>query len=236
MQMRNALPILVFAVIGGMWLARSADGGNLIVSAVMIVLLIVSIPWTFHWMKDYRFQNLEAPFAAAISTRESQEGATTVTGAKIGIVDEQAMADYITDNINQPNSILTDNSQTYAVMLLTGQPQLFFDRVDQSDGPWKAAAQDPAGVVDYLLLSTDTSADLLSQLYPDGANGTDPRLPVLFSTDRYVLLAVTPGFDPSLASDQVAPGTGSSTGSSTSTDTGSDTGSDTASDAEGDDQ
>ena len=201
MQMRNALPILVFAVIGGLWLARSADGSNIIVSAVLIVLLVASIPWTFHWMKDYRYQNLEAPFAAAISTRESQEGTTTLTGAPVGIADEQAMADYITDNISEDNSILTDNSQTYAVMLFTGQPRLFFDRVDQSDGPWLATARDPADVVDYMLLSTDASQDLLSQMYPGAANGTDPRLLVVFSTDRYVLVGVPSTFAPATSSD-----------------------------------
>lgn len=196
MQMRNALPILFFSVIGGMWLVRSgAGGGSTLTAAVMIVLLATSIPWTFHAMKDYRYQNLEASFATAVSTRESQEGATTLSGARLGIVDEQAMADYIGDNITHHNSILTDNSQTYAVMLLTGRPDLFFDRVDRSDGPWKAAAHNPAASVDYLLLSTGVgSGDLLTQMYPDAAAGSDPRLPVVYATDRYVLVGVPAGF------------------------------------------
>jgi hypothetical protein len=220
MQMRNALPILVFAVIGGLWLARSADGSNVIVSAILIVLLLLSIPWTFHWMKDYRYQNLEAPFAAAISTRQSQEGTTTITGATVGVADEQAMAAYIDDNITADNSILTDNSQTYAVMLLTGQPRLFFDRVDKSDGPWLAAAHNPANVVDYLLVSTDSSQDLLSQEYPDAINGTNPGLPVVFRTDRYVLLGVTPTFDPTASTESFG---------TQSTDNGTDTTTDTTS-------
>lgn len=194
MQMRNALPILIFSVIGTIWLARSGDSSNTLISAVLVVLLVLSIPWTFHAMKTYRYQNLEASFAAAVSTRESQEGATTLSGARLGIVDEQAMADYITDNITDRNSILTDNSSTYAVMLLTGRPDLFFDRVDKSDGPWKIAARNPAKYVDYMLLSTDTSTDLLSQLYPDAASGSDPRLPVVYSTDRYQLIGVPAGF------------------------------------------
>ena len=95
-------------------------------------------------MKTYRYQNLESNFAAAVSTRESQEGATTLERLRpSAIVDEQAMADYITANITDRNSILTDNSQTYAVMLLTGQPDLFVDRVDKSDGPWKDIAARP---------------------------------------------------------------------------------------------
>lgn len=204
MQMRNAVPMLLLAVIGAMWLARSGDSSNVLISAVLIVLLIVSIPWTFHWMQSYRYQNLEAPFAAAVSTRESQEGATTRSGAIIGIADERAMADYITDNITERNSILTDNSQTYAVMLMTGQPSLFFDRVDKSDGPWKAAAHNPAGHVDYLLLSAagGSGNDLLSQMYPEAAAGSDPRLPVIYQTSRYVLVAVPATFDPTTSITQ----------------------------------
>jgi hypothetical protein len=213
MQMRNCLPILIFSVIGGLWLARSSESGGVLVSAILAVLLLVSIPWTFHAMKSYRYQNLEAPFAAAVSTRESQEGSTTLNGASIGVVDEQAMADYIKSNISDKNSILTDNSQTYAVMLLTGQPDLFFDRVDQSDGPWKEAAREPAQYVDYLLMSTGDSNDLLSQTYPEAANGADPRLPVVYSTDRYVLVGVPAGFDASEPVEQV-PGTSTTGGAS----------------------
>ncbi|MBB3042955.1 hypothetical protein [Nocardioides soli] len=206
MQMRNSLPILLFSVIGGLWLARSSESNGLLVSAVLTVLLVASIPWTFHAMKSYRYQNLEAPFAAAVSTGESQEGSTTLSGASVGVVDEQAMADYIKANISDRNSILTDNSQTYAVMLLTGRPDLFFDRVDHSDGPWKTAAQAPAQYVDYLLMSTGTGNDLLSQFYPDAADGADPRLPVVYNTDRYVLVGVPAGFDPDQPVDEV-PGT-----------------------------
>ncbi|MFC7496529.1 MULTISPECIES: hypothetical protein [unclassified Nocardioides] len=211
MQMRNSLPILLFSVIGGMWLARSTESDGVLVGAGLAVLLAASIPWTFHAMQSYRYQNLEAPFAAAVSTRESQEGATTLSGASVGVVDEQAMADYIEANISDRNSILTDNSQTYAVMLLTGRPDLFVDRVDQSDGPWKEAAQEPAQYVDYLLMTTGDTSDLLSQYYPDAAEGTDPRLPVVYSTDRYVLVGVPAGFDPDQAVDEV-PGTSATEG------------------------
>ncbi|GAA4700320.1 hypothetical protein [Nocardioides conyzicola] len=195
MQMRNALPILLFSVIGAVWIARSAESNNMIVSIALIVLLLVSIPWTFQAMKSYRYQNLESNFAAAISTRDSQEGAKTLSGSIVGDRDEQATAEYITANITDQNSILTDNSQTYAVMLLTGRPDLFVDRVDESDGPWKAIARDPALHVNYMLIFTGGN-DLLSQMYPNAADGSDPRLPVIYRTDRYVLLGVPPNFDP----------------------------------------
>lgn len=194
MNMRNGLPILLIAVIGAIWLARSSAGGNGLVVAALIVGLLASVPWTFEAMKTYRYQNLEGAFANAVSTRQSQEGARTLDGETIGIVSEQAMSEYISTNIDGENSILTDNAQTYAVMLLTGSPDIFFDRVDKSDGPWQQAAKDPARHVDYLLLSTDTSDDLLSKLYPEAADGSDPLLPVVYRTERYVLVSVPTGF------------------------------------------
>jgi hypothetical protein len=195
MQMRNALPILIFSVIGAIWIARSSESNNLIVSIALVAALLVSIPWTFQAMKTYRFQNLESNFAAALTTRDSQEGATTQSGSTVGVRDEQATAEYITSNITDPNSILTDNAQTYGVMLMTGRPNLFVDRVDKSDGPWKEIAADPAPSVNYMLLATGGS-DLLAQTYPNAADGSDPRLPVIYRTDRYVLVGVPPNFDP----------------------------------------
>jgi hypothetical protein len=194
MLMRNALPILLIAMIGAIWLARSADEGSTLVAALVIVGLLLSIPWTLQAMKTYHYQNLEAPFAAALTTGESQEGAETLNREKVGIVSEQAMAKYIDHNVSRPNSILTDNAQTYAVMVLTGQPELFFDRIDKSDGPWKEAARNPATNVDYMLLSTSDNGDLLTKLYPDAAAGNDAQLQVVYRTPRYVLVQVPAGY------------------------------------------
>jgi hypothetical protein len=166
------------------------------VAALVIVGLVLSIPWTLNAMKTYRYQNLEAPFAAALTTGESQEGAETVNGEKVGIVSEQAMAEYIRNNVSRDNSILTDNAQTYAVMMLTGHPELFFDRIDASDGPWKDAARNPAEYVDYMLMSTADNGDLLTKLYPDASAGNDAQLQVVYHTPRYVLVAVPVGYAP----------------------------------------
>ena len=194
MVMRNALPILLISVIGATWLARSAGSSATLVSALLVVGLLVSIPWTFQGMKTYKYQNLESTFAAAVSTGESQEGARTLSGQVVGVVDEQAMAAWIRANVTRQGSILTDNAQTYAVMLFTGRPDLFFDRVDQSDGPWLEAAKNPVEHVDYLLLSTDPSSDLLSQLYPEAAVGRDAALTTIYTTERYTLVGVPAGF------------------------------------------
>lgn len=194
MIMRNALPILLFSMIGAIWLARSAGDGASIVSALLVVGLLISIPWTFQAMKTYKYQGLESTFAAAVSTRQSQEGATTPDGSTVGYVSEQAMAQWITDNVTAKNSILTDNAQTSAVILLTGDPALFFDRVDKSDGPWLEAAKNPDQYVDYLLLPTNSPDDLLSEFYAEDIDGGNPLLTEAYRTDRYVLLFVPPGF------------------------------------------
>lgn len=196
MVMRNAVPILLVSVIGAIWLARSAGSSATLVSALVVVGLLVSIPWTFQGMQTYKYQNLESSFAAAVSTGQSQEGGRTLSGQAVGVVDEQAMAAWIRDNVTRQGSILTDNAQTYAVMLFTGRPELFFDRVDRSDGPWLEAARNPVEHVDYLLLSTDTSSDLLSQVYPTAAEGRDPALTTVYTTSRYTLVAVPAGFTP----------------------------------------
>jgi hypothetical protein len=205
MLMRNALPILMLSMVGAIWLARSADeAGNTLVAALIVVGLVLSIPWTLQEMKTYRYQNLEAPFAAAITTGESQEGAETLNREKVGIVSEQAMAEYIKNNITLDNSILTDNAQTYAVMLLTGHPEYFVDRIDQSDGPWKEIARDPANEVDYMLMSTADNGDLLTKLYADAASGSDPRLQVVYLTPRYVLVGVPADFRPDAETEAAA--------------------------------
>lgn len=197
MLMRNALPILLISVIGAIWLARSAEEGSTLVAALVVVALVISIPWTLQAMKSYRYQNLEAPFAAAITTGESQEGAQTLNREKVGIVSEQAMARYIANNVSRDNSILTDNAQTYAVMMLTGHPEYFFDRIDNSDGPWKVAARDPGKHdIDYLLMSASDNGDLLTKLYPDAAAGSDAQLQVVYRTPRYVLVSVPAGYEP----------------------------------------
>lgn len=204
MLMRNALPILMLSVIGAIWLARSADEGSTLVAAMIVVGLVLSIPWTLQEMKTYRYQNLEAPFAAAITTGESQEGAETLNREKVGIVSEQAMAEYIKNNITRDNSILTDNAQTYAVMLLTGHPEYFVDRIDQSDGPWKEIARDPATKIDYILMSTADNGDLLTKLYADAASGSDPQLEVVYPTPRYVLVRVPADYRPDAGTEAAA--------------------------------
>ncbi|CAN5677875.1 hypothetical protein BH11ACT8_BH11ACT8_14000 [soil metagenome] len=194
MLMANALPILLVSVVGAIWLARSSLTSGVLVAGATAVGLLLSAPWTFAAMTDFKHQGIERAFPDAITTGNDQDGSAAVDGSVVGYSNERDMADYVLANITSRNAILTDNSQTYAVMLLTGKPAIFFDRVDQSDGPWRRAATDPASHVDYLLLSVDTSTDLLSKLYPEAAAGNDPVLSVAHSNRRYTLVKVPAGY------------------------------------------
>lgn len=188
--MNNALPILLVSVVGAIWLARSAVQGSTVVAGVLAGALLLSIPWTFSAMDDFQQQGIERAFHDAVLTGDSQEGARTVDGSVVGFDDERAMADWILDNVDRPDAILTDNASTYAVILMTGKPSIFFDRVDESDGPWTRAARDPASHVDYLLMSTSTASDLLSRLYPNAAARDDSILEEVYGNTRYTLVAV----------------------------------------------
>ncbi len=190
MAMSNALPILLLAVVGAAWLARSAAGGPGPVAAVLVVGLLASIPVTFAAMAHYEHQGLERAFHDAVATGAGQDGARSPDGAVVGYDHERAMADYIVDNVDEPDSILTDDRRTYAVMLLTGRPDLFVDRADHGDAAWRDIADAPAGRVRYLLLSTDVADDDLSRRRPAAAVGADPALAEVFSTPRYTLVEV----------------------------------------------
>jgi hypothetical protein len=188
--MNNALPILLVSIVGAIWLARSAVQGAALVAGALAAGLLISIPWTFSSMETFKQQGVERAFHDAVATGESQEGAVTLDGSYVGYDNERNMANYILDNVPDPDSILTDNASTYAVILMTGAPDIFFDRVDQSDGPWTRAAKAPADHVDYMLLSTSTSNDLLSKLYPSAAAGEDQVLEEVYGNARYVLVEV----------------------------------------------
>jgi hypothetical protein len=194
MAMRSAVPILLVSVIGAIWLARALRPAHVLVASGLVLALAASVPWTFTQMKTFGHQNLEAVFADAVSTGKSQDGAHNESGQLVGIRNEEDMGNYIRTHITARNSVLTDNAQTYGVMLFSGTPSRFFDRVDKSDGPWMKVAAAPGGKVQYLLLSRGNPNDLLTKLYPAASKGSDRQLEVVHSNDRYTLVRVPPGY------------------------------------------
>ncbi|MCL8024596.1 hypothetical protein [Nocardioides bruguierae] len=191
MAMENAVPILVMSVIGALWLARSAGEGVTAISGLVVLALVASIPWTFQGMRTYKYQALEMVFTDAVLTGESQEGATTRGGQTVALDPSLEMGQFIQDLDVPEGAVLTDNAATYAVMLFSGEPELFLDRIDQSDGPWLEAARDPAASdVDWLLVTTDGD-DLLTEQYSEvGFEG----LTLYHENDEYRLYSVPEGF------------------------------------------
>jgi hypothetical protein len=196
--LHNGLTIAVTALIGAAWVYRSANGARLPVWLVMLALLGATLPLAWHRMETYPYQNQEQAFARALETGKDQEGTTSIGGYHVGIAPELRMASFINKGISEEHAILTDNSQTYAVILLSGRPQLFFDRVQQGDSVWKSVAQHPFGRVSYMLIANETPNDQLRQRYPNAAAGTDPTFPVVFKTSRYSLVRV-PARPPTLS-------------------------------------
>lgn len=205
MAMGSGLLVLLVSIVGGIWLVRSAGQGASGLALALVVGLAVSAPWTLDQMKTYEHQSVEGNFARALTSGESQEGRRTLSGQVVGYDAELAMADYINDNVSGRSAILTDNAVTYGVIVLTGHPETFFDRIDRGDGPWLRARSNPPEKVKYLLLSTSED-DLLGRAYPDAVRGTDLRLSVAYRNDRYVLVRVPEGFSPTAAPASTDPG------------------------------
>jgi hypothetical protein len=190
LTLSNGLTVAVTALLGAAWIFRSANGARTLVWLITVALLATALPLSWNQMKTYPYQNQEQAFVRALETGEDQEGTTSIGGYQVGVAPELRMADFINRTVTEQHAILVDNAQTYAVILLSGRPQLFFDRVQRGDETWKETSEDPYGHVPYMLVASEAKQDLLRQRYPDAASGTDPNFPVVFRTSRYALLRV----------------------------------------------
>jgi hypothetical protein len=190
LTLSNGVTVAVAAMVGAAWIYRSADGARPLAWLFTAGLLAATLPLAWSQMQTYPYQNQEQAFVRAIKTGEDQEGTTSIGGFKVGVAPELSMASFVNRTVSQQHAILTDNAQTFAVILLGGRPQLFFDRVQRGDEAWTETADHPYGRVPYMLISTQASKDLLRQRYPDAAAGSDPNFPVVYRSSRYVLVRV----------------------------------------------
>jgi hypothetical protein len=193
LNLRDGLPIMLTAVICAGWMYTSLEPFRPLIWGATVLLLVIGIVTCWTQMQSYPFQNLEQSFVRALRTNKSQEGRNSVGGFQVGINPERRMAAYINRYVKRRNSILTDNAQTFGVMLLSGRPQLFFDRIDKGDKVWRQTLRAPWGKINYFLVATQAAGDLIRRAY--GANalsGSNPALVPVFRTDRYTLLSVAP--------------------------------------------
>jgi hypothetical protein len=191
MELSDAMPAMLTAIVAAAWLFYSFGDGRMVVWGLTLILALVSIPLAWNAMKTYPYQNLEQAFTRAIATGKDQEGTSSRGGYAVGIKPEREMAAFIKKRITDRGAILTDNSQTFGVILLTGRPEIFFDRVDKGDTKWRRAALDPAKAkVDYFLIAQESGGDALKARYPEAADNQVQNLRVVYFNDRYTLLRV----------------------------------------------
>ncbi|MDX6476956.1 MAG: hypothetical protein QOH95_2467, partial [Gaiellaceae bacterium] len=99
------------------------------------------------------------------------------------------VARYVTAHVNRKNAVLTDDSETFSALLLSGRPDLFWDRIDRGDAQWRTAVALPWGHVDYMLVIPG-GPDLIAQQYPGIASGAAPGLTPVYRAGKYVLVRV----------------------------------------------
>jgi hypothetical protein len=191
LTLRDAMPMALTSLVGAAWVYRSYDGFRIVIWGVTLALLIINLFTAWHGMQHYPFQSMEQAFTRAVSTGDSQEGTSSRGGFTVGIDSEAQMAQYVKEHVSTRNAILTDNAQTFGVIILNGQPQVFFDRIDKGDAKWTSVMEDPFGKVQYLLVAYNPrSGDLIERHYPQLNAGTIQGFDVVFRTDRYILVRV----------------------------------------------
>jgi hypothetical protein len=99
------------------------------------------------------------------------------------------MAAYILKMHVPRNSILTDDAQSFWVMLFSGRPDLFVDRIDQGDAHWIDLMQNPFGRVDYFLV-TRQSDDRINVRYTEITQGKVPWAHLVHHEADFYLLRI----------------------------------------------
>ena len=85
------------------------------------------------------------------------------------------------------DDILTDNSRTFGVIVLTGEPELFLDRVDKGDDDWRRSSRTRTA---RSTTSSIERSDLISDEYPGIEDGEVEGFEVLTQNDRYTVIGV----------------------------------------------
>lgn len=201
LQLRYNMRAMPMALIGAGWLFWLYRGRAVRASIYVLTAaaLAISLPLTWHTMDSYPYQFGEQAFVRALSTGGNRQGTTSIGGYRIGVAADRQMADYVLAHVTQPNSILTDDAQTFSVMLASGRPDLFLDRIDKGDRPWHRMLADPYGRVGYILVSRFGQPDQVHECYPRILRGEVPGTRVAFGNSLFVLVSVVRRAPPAVA-------------------------------------
>ncbi len=199
LQLRYNMRAMPVAVMGLVWLWYSMPGARsrLAVWGAGIAILLATLPFTWHVMNTWQYQYEENIFTKALRTGQDQEGNNLGGPYTIGNADDREMAQYILKSVPRSrDGILTDDGQTFGVMLATGHPEYFRDRIDKGDASWKRVLSKPWGHVDYLLvarypLPPAGIVDEIQKRYPGVRTESLPGVSVEHANGHYVLLRVS---------------------------------------------
>ena len=186
-ELKDALPGMLAALAGIAWLHYLFEGARTIIAIGTIAGAALALPFAWDQMKDYPHQNLEQAFTRAALSNEDQEGTSSRGGFTVGIRQERDVANFIEGLDSGRGDVLTDNSRTFAVIDLTGEPELFFDRVDEGDDEWESVLDSPFGEVQFMLVER---SDLISERYPGIEDDEVEGFEVVTSNDRYAVVRV----------------------------------------------
>ena len=186
-ELKDALPGMLAALAGLAWLHYLFQGMRTILAIGIIAGAAIALPFAWNQMKNYPHQNLEQAFTRAALSNEDQEGTSSRGGFTVGIKQERQAAKTIEGLDSGEGQILTDNSRTFGVIDITGEPELFFDRVDEGDDEWEAVLDNPFGEVQYMLIER---SDLVSDRYPGIEDDEIDGFEVVASNDRYTVVRV----------------------------------------------
>jgi hypothetical protein len=191
-QLRYNMRVMPVAMVGVAWLLVIfvRRWQRLAIWTGAFVLLLAALPTTWHLMETYKSQFLEQAFTRAIATGKDQEGTRSEGGYIVGVAPERDMATYIRTRFHSDKQILTDDAKSFAVMLFTGKPALFVDRIQKGDASWLEVRRSPWGKVSYLLVSKASLDDLVNLRYPFTWQGKVPGMTPVYQNSRWALIRV----------------------------------------------
>ncbi|HEY8705092.1 MAG TPA: hypothetical protein VIL98_10075 [Gaiellaceae bacterium] len=192
LQLRYNMRAMPLALVGVAWLFLTLRSrrSRAVVWLASLALLVGSAASTWRTMETYGYQFLEQAFTRAVATGDDQEGTRSIGGYVVGIQPERQMAAWIRTHVHRRDAILTDDAQSFAVMLLTGHPDWFVDRIDRGDTDWLATLDAPYGKVQYLLVSSIATNDLTRFRYPQLFTTGEPAFTRAYATSHFAIFRV----------------------------------------------
>jgi hypothetical protein len=209
LQLRYNMRSMPLAIVGICWLYagwRRAWVRNAIAVAG-IAVVAAAIPVTWHAMDAYPYQYGEQAFYDAVGKGEDMEGKAVKLNYVMGVTPDKEMADYIDRNVHRRDAVLTDDAQSLTVMLLSGHPEYFFDRIDEGDARWYEGAREPYGRFGYVLVTMTSMPaqvngfilDWMRFVYPNlvlTPRKATPGFTLVFENSRYRLYRVARKLSP----------------------------------------